>query len=276
MKHENLKSIHRKNTYKLLFLLFFITNILIGCASSGIKTKGDKTKETGNGNPNEYAGHADNVKISEFILGVGDTIEISVYRQDDLQRTVKIDNSGKIMFPLIGDVQAAGVGIFKLRDNIREKLSKYLVDPQVVINISTVQSQKILVLGEVKNPGVFTLDTDMGVLESITKAGGMTKDAKIGNVLLIRKGQGKSVVVSLNLKKVLKEEDVSQNMNLQNGDIVYLPRTTIANVSRFFAYLSEILSPIVMMETGVVLWPSVRDVLQGKDGVTTPVSIPTM
>jgi hypothetical protein len=82
--------------------------------------------------------------------------------------------------------------------------------------------------------------------------------------------------VSLNLKKVLKEEDVSQNMNLQNGDIVYLPRTTIANVSRFFAYLSEILSPIVMMETGVVLWPSVRDVLQGKDGVTTPVSIPTM
>lgn len=250
-------------------------SILIGCASTGVKTKGDETKETGNGNPNEHAGHADTIKISEFILGVGDTIEVSVYRQDDLQRTVKIDNSGKIMFPLIGDVQAAGVGIFKLRDTIREKLSKYLVDPQVVINISTVQSQKILVLGEVNNPGVFTLDTDMGVLESITKAGGMTKDAKIGNVLLIRRGQDKSAVVSLNLKKVLKEEDVSQNINLQNGDIVYLPRVTIASVSRFFSHLSEILSPFVMLETGMVLWPSVKDVLQGKDLETSPVSIPT-
>lgn len=226
----------------------------------------------GSGDKNEYA---NNIRISEFILGVGDTIEISVYRQDDLQRTVKIDNSGKIMFPLIGDVQAAGVGIFKLRDVIRERLSKYLVDPQVVINISTVQSQKIMVLGEVNSPGVFVLDTDMGVLESISKAGGMTKDAKMGNVLLIRRGYGKPTVMSLNLKKVLKEKDVSENINLQNGDIVYLPRVTIASVSRFFSHLSEILSPFVMLETGMVLWPSVKDVLQGKDLGTSPVTIPT-
>jgi len=262
----------KKNNYYLLSILPLLMSLLIGCASTGINTKEENTEKAEAKDQNEKI---DNIKISEFILGVGDTIEISVYRQDDLQRTVKIDNSGKIMFPLIGDVQAAGVGIFKLRDAIRERLSKYLVDPQVVINISTVQSQKIMVLGEVNNPGVFVLDTDMGVLESISKAGGMTRDAKMANVLLIRRGQGKSTVMSLNLKKVFKEEDVSQNINLQNGDIVYLPRVTIASVSRFFSHLSEILSPFVMFETGVVLWPSVKDVLQGKDLETSPVSIPT-
>jgi len=262
----------KKNNYYLLSILPLLINLLIGCASTGIKTKEGKTAAE---EQTEKYGNINDVKISEFILGIGDTIEISVYRQEDLQRTVKIDNAGKIMFPLIGDVQAGGIGIFKLRDTMKERLAKYLVDPQVVINISTVQSQKIMVLGEVNNPGVFTLDTDIGVLESISKAGGMTRDAKIGNVLLIRKGQGKPVVMSLDLKKVLKEGDVSHHMNLQNGDIVYLPRVTIANVSRYFSHLSEILSPFVMFETGVVLWPTVKDVLQGKDITTSPVSIPT-
>lgn len=272
--------IMKKNRYHILLLFLSLINLLFGCASTDTNTINSKKEKTTAGEQTEKDGKTNdekinNVKISEFILGVGDTLEISVYRQEDLQRTVKIDNSGKIMFPLIGDVQAAGVGIFKLRDTMKERLSKYLVDPQVVINISTVQSQKIMVLGEVNNPGVFTLDTDIGILESISKAGGMTKDAKIGNVLLIRKGQGKPVVMSLNLKKVLKEGDISQNMNLQNGDIVYLPRVAIANVSRFFSHLSEILSPFVMFETGVVLWPTVKDVLQGKDITTSPVSIPT-
>jgi len=264
----------RKNRYilQLLLLLGYLVALFGGCATTGVGTEEEKkaTAESG-GNDEKIS----NVKISEFILGVGDTVEISVYRQDDLNRTAKIDNSGRIMFPLIGDVQAAGVGVSQLRDELRQRLSKYLIDPQVVVNISSVQSQKIMVLGEVNNPGVFTLDTDMGVLESISKAGGTTRDAKIGNVLLIRKGQGKPVVTSLNLKKVLKEGDVSQNTNLQNGDIVYLPRVAIANVSRFFSHLSEILSPFVMFETGAVLWPAVKDVMQGKDLTSSPVSIPT-
>ena len=259
----------KKNNYYLLSILPLLISLLIGCASTGIKTKEENTEKAEAKDQNEKI---DNIKISEFILGIGDTIEISVYRQDDLRRIIKIDHSGRIMFPLIGDIQAAGIGIFKLRDEIKERLSKYLVDPQVVVDVSTVQSQKIMVLGEVNNPGVFTLDTDIGILESISKAGGMTRDAKIGNVLLIRKGQGKPVVMSLNLKKVLKEGDVSQNRMLQNGDIIYLPAVTIANVSRYFSHISQILSPFVNLESGIVLWPSVKDVLQGKE-VTFPLAI---
>ncbi|HHT9107058.1 MAG TPA: polysaccharide biosynthesis/export family protein [Candidatus Wunengus sp. YC63] len=261
-----------KNNYYLLSILPLLISLLIGCASTGVKTQEEKTTAAEHHVNDEKI---NKVRISEFILGVGDTIEISVYRQEDLQKTLKINNSGRIMLPLIGDVQAAGVGIFKLRDEIKERLSKYLIDPQVLVSISTVQSQKIMVLGEVNTPGVFTLDTDIDILEAISKAGGMTKDAKMANVLIIRRGQGKPEVTSLNLKKVFKGGDISQNLILQNGDIVYLPRVTIANVSRFFSQLSEILSPFVMFETGAVLWPAVKDVMQGKDLTTSPVSIPT-
>src|SRR3989337_4229325 len=251
----------KKNNYYLLSILPLLMSLLIGCASTGIKTKEENTEKAEAKDQNEKI---DNIKISEFILGVGDSINITVYRHDDLQRSVRIDNSGRIMLPLIGDVQAAGVGIFKIRDEIKERLSKYLIDPQVLVAISTVQSQKIMVLGEVNNPGVFALDTDMDILEAISKAGGMTKDAKMANVLLIRRGQGRPEVTSLNLKKVFKGGDVSQNLLLQNGDIAYLPAVTIANISRYFSHISQILAPFVSFESGVVLWPMVKDVLQGK------------
>ena len=265
----------KKNNYYLLSILPLLISLLIGCASTGINTKNENTKKTGDENPNEHTEKIDNIKISEFILGVGDTIEISVYRQDDLQRTVRIDHSGRIMFPLIGDVQAAGKGIFKLRDEIKEGLSKYLIDPQVFVSISAVQSQKIMVLGEVNTPGVFTLDTDINVLEAITKAGGMTTNAKLANVLLISRDDGKPTIASLNLKKALKEGATSQNWMLKNGDIVYLPATTIANVSRYFSHISQILSPFVNFESGVVLWPIAKDVLRGGEGIGgAPLTIP--
>ncbi|MBM2832950.1 MAG: hypothetical protein HW406_111 [Candidatus Brocadiaceae bacterium] len=265
----------KKNNYYLLSILPLLISLLIGCASTGINTKNENTKKTGDENPNEHTEKIDNIKISEFILGIGDTVEISVYRQDDLQRTVRIGHSGIITFPLIGDVQAAGKDIFKLREEIKERLSKYLIDPQVIVNVTTIQSQKIIVLGEVNSPGIFTLEYDINIVEAISRAGGMTNDAKLNNVLLIRREQGKPTVISLNLKKAFKEGDISQNRTLQNADIIYVPAITIANVSRYFTHISQIISPFVNLESGVVLWPQVKKVLQGKETGEVPLSIPT-
>lgn len=273
MKNKN--NNYGKNKHKSLLLLFLIMNLLIGCASTGINTKDRETKKIKGENPKGDTEKVNNVKISEFILGVGDTIEISVYRQDDLQRTVKIDLSGRIMFPLIGDIEAADKSIFKLRDEVKERLSKYIIDPQVFVNVTTVQSQKIMVLGEVNNPGIFTLDSDVSVIEAIARAGGTTNDAKLKNVLLIRKEQEKLAMTSLNLKKAFKEGDISQNVSLINGDVIYLPAITIANISRYFSHIAQILGPIVNLETGMVLWPQVKKVLQGKDIDDVPLTIPT-
>lgn len=245
-----------------VYLSFIVLSALFtGCASSGARSL-------------ETEKIIPDVKVSEFVLGAGDTLEISVYRNQDLNKSVKINPSGKIMFPLIGDVDAAGKGLFKLRNELQERLSKYIVDPQVTVNVTSIQSQKVMVLGEVSNPGVLTLDNELSIMEAISKAGGMTSDAKLSNVLLIRRGNNKPDVISLDLKKAFKNGDLSHNMVLQSGDIVYLPAVTIANVSWYFGHLSKILSPIVSLESGIVLWPQVENVLKGNSTSQTTI-IPT-
>lgn len=241
--------------------LAFIMLFLAGCASAPVK---DAEKP-----------EIEDVRISEFILGPGDTVDITVYRNDDLKRTLKIDKSGKIMFPLIGDVQAGGVSIFKLRDEMSARLSRYLKDPQITINVSTVQSQKVIVLGQVNSPGVFTVDSDVTVMEAIVKAGGATQDAKLGNVLLIRRVNDRAEVKSVNISSLFSGNAKAENSPIRGGDIVYVPSVAIADVSWYFSHLGKILSPVVNLESGIVLWPQVKDVLRGEDGDTTPLSIPT-
>lgn len=188
-------------------------------------------------------------RLSKFILGPGDQLEIMVYRSSDLTREVRIGPSGSIMYPLTGDIYAAGLGIFELRDKVREGLSEYIVDPQVTVRILSIQSQKIIVLGEVQSPGFFLAETSMTALEVVSRAAGFTDDAKSRSVLLIRGGMDNPELKVLDLKTALEKGDMSQNVALKGGDILYVPKTKIANVSQFFSYLSTIISPIVSAES---------------------------
>lgn len=236
-------------------LAFFIFLFLSGCATTEPTSKAfqpsseEKTKE---------------IKLTEFILGPGDIIEIMVYRHDDLKKTVQVDTSGKITYPLVGDIQAGGVSIFQLRDKIRDGLSEYIKEPQVTVSVTSVQSQKVYVLGEVGKPGAFALNTPMSALEAITSAGGFTTDAKDGSVVVIRGKRDNPQLIKLDLQSALKEGNVSQDIQLKGGDIVFVPATFIADVSRFSVYLRNVLWPILMLEQGIVLEPRVVDAFEGK------------
>jgi polysaccharide export outer membrane protein len=227
----------------LIVLIIFV--LLNGCATTGIpsKTTGDAISPVSDEVPKD-------IKVKEFILGPGDKVEIIVYRQDDLKRTVQIDTSGKISYPLVGDIQAGGLSVFQLRDKIRDGLSKYYVNPEVSVGVVAVQSQKVIVLGEVNKPGLFSLDNPLTALEAISTAGGFTQDAKQKNVLVIRGGLEKPDIMTIDFNRIISGYDLAQNVYLQNGDIIYVPATFIANVSRFFEHLSRIISPIVSMEAG--------------------------
>jgi polysaccharide export outer membrane protein len=247
------------------FIAFLLAPLMFfGCASPGVKVA-DAPAE------NEYK----EVKpmISEFILGVGDSLDITIYRNDDLKTSTKINPSGKIMFPLIGEVQAAGRSTTALREDLRERYSNYLVDPQISISISAIQSQKFLVLGEIKSPGVFNLDSDYTILDAVAKAGGWNQDAKTSNVLLLRNVGGKVEARSIDMDEVMKGGNVAYNKQLQRNDIVFVPTKKIANIARYASYLSSILSPVVLTESGIVLWPQALDVLEGKKA-STQITIP--
>jgi len=254
---------NKKFGRSLLYVLL-ASIVLIGCASTGPLPE--------NANPEDLK--EENLRISEFVLGAGDTVEFAVYRQDDLKRSVKIDTSGKVMFPLIGDIQVAGKSIFRLRDELKERYCVYLVNPQITVTVTAISSKKFIALGEVRNPGVFTIDADLTIIEAIAKAGGMTHDAKKNKVIVIRRGKEKPELLSFSFNDVWGKGDVTSDVMLRPGDIVYVSTKTIADVSRFMAYIGSIIGPIVGLESGIVLWPQMLDVLQGTKTTTTTFSVP--
>lgn len=193
------------------------------------------------------------VVVSEFILGVGDEVELTVYRHDDLHKKVRIPPDGTNTFPLIGEIQTKGVSIHQLRRKIKESLSNYIVDPQVSLEITSFKGQKIFILGEVNNPGAYQIDTPTTIIEAIAKAGGYTLDGKYNSIVLIRGGPEKPELKRLDLKKTFATGDLSQNVFLKNGDVVYVPRTFISNVDRFFKHFENIVRPLVWTEQGIVL-----------------------
>lgn len=218
--------------YRLSPLLVIL--VLFGCAYNKELVQGNTTAEPQQIPP---------ITISEYILGFGDELEISIYRHDEMTKKVRILPDGKIQYPLVGEIYAQGLSVNQLRDKLREGLLKYYVDPQVSINVSSIGSQKFFVLGEVKHPGVFQLDRPKTLVEAISEAEGFTLDAKQSFVLLIRGGPSspKPSYQILDMEKVFKQMDMTQNMALHQGDIIYVPASEYANVERFFDRLWTII-----------------------------------
>ena len=243
-----MKSMKCKVSLYISILLF-----LVGCASTDSKVKIKSAEEI------------EPIHISEFTLGPGDTIDISVWRHEDLDKKIQVDPFGKIHYPFIGEITVSGMSVYKLREVLEQGLSEYYVNPVVNVNVTAIQSQKIYVLGEVTKPGIFSMDQPIHVLEAVAKTEGFTNDAKKQNVLVIRGDKTSPELIKLDLDAALKKGDLHQNIVLQNGDIVYVPATTIANVSRYFEHLTRILWPAILFEQGIILAPRVRDALKGQD-----------
>lgn len=196
-----------------------------------------------------------------IVLEAGDEISINVWRNDTLNRSLKIDPTGMIQFPLVGKVHAAGMTTDHLSAFIANKLSKYLIDPQVDVNATSLKNHKVYVLGEVKNPGVITLDHPLSLWEALASTGGFTNDANQQQVLLFRKDQEGIKTTSLNLD--LASQKFAMDSYLKDNDIVFVPTSLIADWSRFALHFSSILSPIIGVEQAIVLLPQTIDALKG-------------
>ncbi len=247
---------------KYLGLFLFISLSFLGCSS--IKQHSYNTSA-----PEKEKEEIKKLKVNQFILGPGDEVEIEVWRQGDFSKTVRVSSSGTISYLPLGEIQASGLSLVQLRDRLRQGLLKYLVEPKIGISAVSVRSQKIFVLGEVASPGILQMDIPITALEAILEAGGFTTNAEQRSVLLVRGDLKKPRLVSLNLKEVYTRGNLKENILLEKGDILYVPATFIANIERFFEHLSSIISPIVELERGITLGPSVGDVFKGEKPETT-------
>ncbi len=182
----------------------------------------------------------------EYILDSGDVIEVAVWRNEDLSRTLTIRPDGRISLPLAGEIKASGLSPEKLSNVIAARLQdKYILDPQVTVIVNEVGSKKILVLGEVKSPGMYTISKRLTALQAIAKSGGYAKHSYLESTVIIRNPYDKAPqVFTADLKSVLKEGKVKNDVLLQPGDIVYVPRTFIGKMDDLFSFFGRTIKPI--------------------------------
>jgi polysaccharide export outer membrane protein len=159
----------------------------------------------------------------KYLLGPEDAIEISVWKEPDLTKQLVVRPDGKITYPLIGEVQAAGRTVKELKEDILKRLEKFVTDAQVTVILVKTQNYKIYVTGKVNKPGEFVIGKPVNVMQAISMAGGLTPFASPGSIMVLRTVGGKEEVFPFNYKDVAKGKFLEQNRTLLPGDVVVVP-----------------------------------------------------
>jgi polysaccharide export outer membrane protein len=158
-----------------------------------------------------------------YVIGAQDVVDISVWKEPEVSRTVPVRPDGMISLPLLGDVLAAGRSPMQLSREITEKLKRFIADPQVTVIITQINSQRIYIMGEVGRPGAYALLPGMTVLQALSNAGGFSVFAKLKDIYVLRTEGDKQVKHPFNYKDVIKGNRPEQNLELKAGDTVVVP-----------------------------------------------------
>lgn len=170
-----------------------------------------------------FASLAAHAQQTGYIVKPGDVLEISVWKEPDLQRQVLIRPDGAFSFPLVGQVDARGKTVMDLNKIVSERLSRYIADAVVTISVQQINGNKIYVLGQVNKPGEFIVNPSVNIMQALSMAGGMTPFAASNDIIVLR-GQGKSQTATpFRYADVVRGRNLEQNAELVAGDIVVVP-----------------------------------------------------
>ncbi len=184
--------------------------VLLAC------TKPEKPVQMGGDTPSTMA-------FAGASFGPGDAFEIRVFGEPDLSGDFRIASDGTIDFPLVGKVKVEGMNASQLSATLSQQLSRYIKQPDVSVFVKEFNSKKIFVFGEVKNPGTFTYEQGMNIIQAITLAGGFERLADQNGTFVTRVVDGKEQRLQVPVKSIGKGD--AANFPLQPGDIVFVPET---------------------------------------------------
>lgn len=178
--------------------------------------------------PNSGGGTRGVQQMDNYRLTAQDVVQIKVFQETDLETTARISKDGTIPFPLIGSVSLGGRTVQEAGNTIREKLKEYLVNPQITLKITEYSKRRFTVLGQVGRPGTYDFpdDTTMNLLEAIGMAGGYTRIANPGSIILKRQVNGQEVIYKLNAKSMSKDE-ATKRFEIQPGDTILVGESII-------------------------------------------------
>lgn len=169
------------------------------------------------------------IVTSDYIIGPEDVLEITVWKNNDLSKTVQVRPDGRVSIPLIGDVSAVGRTSVQLTQEISDRLKSYMENPTVSVVVREVNSYSIFVLGEVVKPGRLPLKTKTTLLQAITLAGGFSPVAARNKIVIFRFGKdGEGLTkIKASYDDIVLRDGTKQNIELKPGDQIVVPNETM-------------------------------------------------
>jgi len=158
-----------------------------------------------------------------YTVKPGDGLEISVWKEPDLQGPVLVTPDGSFSFPLVGQVDARGKTVTELQQIITERLAKYISDPVVTVSVRDIKGNKVFVIGQVNRPGEFIVNPRVDVMQALSMAGGTTAFASLDNITILRRTGTKQEAIRFDYNDVARGKSLEQNIELRSGDIVVVP-----------------------------------------------------
>lgn len=161
---------------------------------------------------------------TEYRIGPKDLLEISVFGLEELNKSVRVSEDGKISLPLLGEVSVDGLTITQVEQKLSGLLEqKYLHNPQVTVFIREYQSKRVSILGAIKSPGTYQLLGRQTLLQLISHAGGMTGEEGQEIIIIRQLQDGESQSLKISIEDLILKGDPRLNIPLEPGDIVNIP-----------------------------------------------------
>jgi polysaccharide export outer membrane protein len=167
-------------------------------------------------------------ETANYIIGPGDSLQISVWHNQELSITVPVRPDGRISTPLANDVVAAGRTPAELGHDIEDRLKKFIADPTVTVIVSGFigpYNQQVRIIGEAVLPKAIPFQAHMTVLDAMIAAGGLTPFASGNRAKIVRRIDGKEFDTTVRLADLLKSGDLTANTDLRPGDIIIIPQS---------------------------------------------------
>ncbi len=165
----------------------------------------------------------DNPGNAAYRVRPGDSLFVSVWREEGLEQTVIVRPDGGFTFPLAGEFLAAGKTISQLTAEIRERLDQYIPEPPVTVGVAEIRGTRIYIIGQVQTPGEFVVNPTVDVMQALSMAGGLNAFADAGDIRILRRAEGTQRAIPFNYSEIIRGRRLDQNIMLQDGDTVIVP-----------------------------------------------------
>lgn len=160
---------------------------------------------------------------SDYAVQSGDIIRVSVWKEADLMQDLLVRPDGKISFPLVGELSAAGRGVGEIRAEITQRVDQYIPDPVVTVQVIEAAGNVIYVLGKVNRPGAFVMKGPTDVTQALALAGGIATFGAESRISILRRSAGQQTAIPFDLDDIKDGRALGQNILLVPGDVVVVP-----------------------------------------------------